>query len=264
MINHARTLLLNRTGAATGGYSGQLGAEYVPPDFAAVTGLPPALTNIRRLLFGADPDEVYANYRVRQYMALLHCTELYEFVTDLDSRITYDVLADELFYATAFGMTASADGMSFTGELPSPDSSGKSCHKWRISQTGAATVTIVRKTPPQTTVVESTAFTDGLSDLMTLPGTSVQFRITDQEGQVWDVVGYARPQKSLGQLAVEVRTAGAQYLNDLFGVGSLRAATEPFLTFYNLWNDHPELAYQFGGLLLAVIYYTDLIRMQNA
>jgi hypothetical protein len=68
VINHCRTLLLNRDGR--GYVVGVPGEEYTPPEFRAVA-LPRALQRVWQCLFGTDPDRPYLHYRVRQYLALL-------------------------------------------------------------------------------------------------------------------------------------------------------------------------------------------------
>lgn len=100
MINHARTLLMNVAGAP--GFNGELGEEIVPPDFIPAA-LPGSINTLRRTLFGADPDRVMLNYRARQLMQVLHSTPLVEYVTSLDSRITYDFSDDPFSNALLFG-----------------------------------------------------------------------------------------------------------------------------------------------------------------
>ena len=85
MINHARTLLLNRDGV---GHHGYVGEEYSPTEYHAVE-LPSFCHNVRLALFGQQPDWLMYNYRARELMQMLHATELAGFVTDLDSRVTY-------------------------------------------------------------------------------------------------------------------------------------------------------------------------------
>lgn len=79
LINHARTLLLNKAASATQG-------EYIDPEFLPQT-LPEWLTNIYRCIFDGvvDPE-----MRIRQIMQILHLTELRDYVLELDPRITYD------------------------------------------------------------------------------------------------------------------------------------------------------------------------------
>ena len=99
MINHVRTLLLNRGRDGTPRTSP--GEEYVPPTFA-----PRALTTPLRTafttLYGGDPDRLMLNYRLRQLTALLHSTELEEYVLAKDPRVTYLPL-DGAFFDGVFG-----------------------------------------------------------------------------------------------------------------------------------------------------------------
>ena len=83
MINHVRTLLLNQTGG-----SPVRGEQYVPPEFAEIP-LSTQLMNVREQLFGTNPSRETLNYRLAQYLTLIHATELREFVTALDPRLTY-------------------------------------------------------------------------------------------------------------------------------------------------------------------------------
>jgi len=94
MINHARTLLLNKS--ANTYQPGTLGEEYVPP-YSALT-LPSYLTLPRKILLGTDPDKVFLNFRMHELLNLIHQTELSEFVYALDPRITYDPTDNSEFF----------------------------------------------------------------------------------------------------------------------------------------------------------------------
>lgn len=86
MINHARTLLLNKSSAEYA--PGDLGEEYLPPDYRAVV-LPTKIDLARKIIFGADPDPDFVNFRLFELLSLIHNTELAEFIYALDSRVTY-------------------------------------------------------------------------------------------------------------------------------------------------------------------------------
>ena len=89
MINHARTLLVNRPPVRAdyvdGGYDGY---EYIAPNFKPVT-LPSRLLTLRKMLFGSNPDGLFVGLRARELMSYIHQTELAEYVYALDSRVTY-------------------------------------------------------------------------------------------------------------------------------------------------------------------------------
>jgi hypothetical protein len=86
MINHARTLLLNKSSANY--MPGSLGEEYIPPGYVAVA-LPTHINTARKILFGANPDQEFVNFRLYELLSLIHNTELAEFVYALDPRVTY-------------------------------------------------------------------------------------------------------------------------------------------------------------------------------
>ena len=98
MLNHARTLLVNYDAATGGtkGFSGHLAEELIDPDYRAKI-LPPYLQTIRNILFGNGASREVVNSKARAYLALLHATELKEFVTDLDPRISYDFSDKDVF-----------------------------------------------------------------------------------------------------------------------------------------------------------------------
>ena len=164
MLNHARTLLVNFDGTA--GFSGHLGEELLDPDYKQRV-LPTYLQTIRSILFGRDPSREVINARARAYMALLHSTELEEFVTELDPRISYDFQGRGIFDNAEDYYFSLGDVVDRLDGAPDPD-------------------------------------------------ILLLFKVTSVEGE-----------------------------------------REPFRTFYNLWNNHHEVAYRLGGLLLAYIYSTD-------
>ena len=86
MINHARTLLLNRT--SENYIPGRIGEEYIPPGYVE-TQLPTHINTARKILFGARPDPEFVNFRLCELLSLIHNTELAEFVYALDPRVTY-------------------------------------------------------------------------------------------------------------------------------------------------------------------------------
>lgn len=259
VINHARTLLINRKPDNVS-YGGQLGDEYYPSNYVPVMSMPTYLSSIRNMLLGANPDRVFLNYRARQYMALLHSTELLEFVLELDPRITYDVDNDDMSSDDAFGIRA-PDSIHIIGNLGSPDRLGRCYHEWDLNVLNEETIQVIRRTFPQQDSVQEYTITDGMSSRIELVGSEAAFTFNEGINEVWGVAGYARPTRDLGEIQAELESAGAPYMNDLFGVGTPLGASEPFLTFRNLWFKHPELAYRVGGVLLAVIYRMEELRV---
>ena len=262
MFNHARTLLMNVDGPNSPGED-YLGEELVPRTYRKLE-LPTYLDHVRMLLFGSDPDRAMLNYRAKQFMTLLHTTELEQAVLDLDSRITYDaadenhLVSDDVFLpvVTQHGGSES-DVMTIIGEQMTPDPVGRLRYHLVIDVLAPDTVEVKRLVPVLSSHVFDLVLTNQLSQKIDLVGTGYSFFInTDSPGAAWQVRGYMRPRWDLGQLAAMLEYAAEPTMLSLFGLTN----EEPWKTFRELWFDHPELPYSLGGLLLAVIYRTEEIR----
>lgn len=89
MINHARTLLLNISPDRADYLDANLeGYEYIPDEFSPVR-LPDRINTLRRVLFGNNPDALYAGLRVQELMTYIHQSEFADYATAFDSRVTY-------------------------------------------------------------------------------------------------------------------------------------------------------------------------------
>jgi hypothetical protein len=257
MINHARNLLINVDG--NGFFPNYIAEEIIPDDYHAKT-VPSYVSAVRKVLFGTNPDRSMLNYRCRQYLSLLHSCELEQYVLDLDPRITYDfdsasLLDNEsLFDVTAKQITGVANQLAVTGEVTPPDRTGQLLYEWSVSYTSPTTAITLLNPIRGTTAAP--VFTDGLSDRLSLPGSGLYIQHYDSAA-AWQVTYLARPQFDLGSIVADLQSINSTALLELFGVGSDLGATEPFVTFRNLWNYHYALPYKLGGLLLALIYQTD-------
>lgn len=257
MFNHARTLLLNVSGSNRPGADFP-GEEAVPSAYAAFA-FSSTLAKMRRILFGSSPDRVTLNYRLRQYLTLLHATELEEYVLSLDSRVTYWPCSRSDFVANIFGVTVSAlsdsnKALYIQGEVQADDTTGCSRTSWRVEVIDGATAKVDRDTPPSDSSVQSYSVSSGLSSPVALTGSGLYCRFKPDVGSAWVVEATARPQRELGDIVETLQ----QSLSDddlTFLFGSQPA--EPYKTFRNLWLLHEWLAYRLGGLLLAVVYRSD-------
>jgi hypothetical protein len=262
MINHARTLLMN-----VGSNKRQIGSpgeEYVPSYRPKV--LTSVLLAIRRILFGSDPDRLYLNYRLREYMTLLHSTELEEYILALDSRVTYYPTRDDVFFPGTFVNTvtqvsgSSQLSLSLQGDPVANQQLGRASHTYRLAVVGSEQVKVNTLTTPLQEDLVAVTVNNGLSSLIPLPGSGLTARISTPDvltTSVWLVEARVRPTRNMADVVTLLRTnLGATRLLELFGA----APEEPYKTFRNLWFDHPAAAYQLGGLLLAVIYRTDAIQ----
>lgn len=87
MINHARTLLLNRPASY---FNGVAMSEYIDPLFKPVD-LPVGLQAFRDILFTPGIDKFSENYIAAKLMQLLHAPELVDYTLAYDPRFTYDI-----------------------------------------------------------------------------------------------------------------------------------------------------------------------------
>ena len=258
MFNHARTLLLNISGPNNPGPD-YLGEELVPYKYAART-LSTPLQNIRRQLFGAEPDRAMLNYRANQLLSTIEKTSLQEFVTDLDSRLTYKFGEDHnlVLHETWDPKVLQVGGdisqiLTVSGSAIRPDYVGRLYHQFSISLSGTA-ITVSRETPPIKTESTDYSLTNGLSPAFDLLYTGYQIYVnTVSDLAAWSISGYLRPQLSFDDIVQSPDKVGEPTLVALFGTKNV----EPWSTFKNLWYDSPDVIYRLGAITLALIYRTD-------
>jgi hypothetical protein len=75
----------------------------------------------------------------------------------------------------------------------------------------------------------------------------------------WYIIARATPEPAITTVIPLLEMLGEPIFLKLFGV----AEVEPYVTFKNLWFDHPLPAYRLAGLVLAVIYRTEELRAKN-
>lgn len=262
MINHLRTLLRNRDGR---GWSATVpGEEYAPPEFRALA-LPAPLKNVHAVLFGARPDLAFLNYRLRQYLTIVHASPLAEFVTALDPRITY-LGADNIFIAPniytpqVLALPGTLPALRTFGAPLAPDVTGRMQHIFRVDAVDSGTIQVARQSSPAQKVLFNPTFAGGLSSPMELPGAGYKFRVeVVAGGEAWLVSFYNRPQWDLGQIAANLDSLSFEAQTALFGTD----AAEPYKSWRNLWNQHQELPTRLGAVVLALGYRMEELRTNN-
>lgn len=131
MINAIYSLIRNADGRGAPTTDDE---EYTPLDYRAVE-LPAELRAVRDVLFGRDPDHRAVCYRLRQYMACVHATELHEHVLAyFDPRITYLPLPDGPSFASTVEVTPIGhdNRLYLGGELPREDGAGRASYRWLV------------------------------------------------------------------------------------------------------------------------------------
>lgn len=260
MINHARTLLMNVLADSTALLT-LPGEEIIPPEFRPRGRAHTAAA--REVLFGTNPDRYLLNYRCRQYLSLLHATELDHYLTALDARVTYD-FADQPFYdedlfrPIAVQIAGTATDLYLQGAAGPPDGSGRMRRVWQLSVVSGETARVRLETPLSQEIVAYTV-SNQLSSPVGLPGSQLIARFRPQVGAAWRIEVLSRPQRDLSQIEAATHDLPAEVLELLFRDPLDTADVEPWQTFRALWEAHPVMAYRLGGFLLALIYQLDRI-----
>jgi hypothetical protein len=258
MINHARTLLLNRNGASRPPADFFL-EEYVPASFAALT-LPGYLKTIYNTLVGETADDAWANFRMRQYTTILHSTEFASYALTLDERITYlrtRSTLNEIETRVVTPLNILAGSAYILGTILPSISQPRLLYEWKMEMTSSSTVTIRDLRTGAESAAEVTV-TEGLSNLIGLTGQSdLYVRLENPVvGAAWKISVFASPLQDLTTLVNSLRQTGGATLGRLFST-----SVAPYNTFKELWDKHPFLSYQLSGLLLAFIYRAEEIRV---
>lgn len=255
MYNHARTLLVNLKGSSDI-FSDVPGDEPIPEQYRQLE-LPTYLDTFRSRLFGARPDRAMLNYRAAQILTMISTTELQTHILALDSRITYTT--QNLFLNSVFEpyvqRYAGNNALTLRGKPISPDAAGVCKYDFRVEVVGGNAV-VRRITWPKTEETTVLTITDGLSQNIRLPYSDYTFCVNSDTAASWVIRGYLRPTSSLSVLAEGFKTIGEPNLLQLFGTSQ----EEPYRTFQQCWENHPELSYRLGGLVLAIIYRTEELR----
>ncbi len=192
-------------------------------------------------------------------MTLLHGGPLVEFVTALDTRITYATADNSLTSPEPFLPVvtringATDDKLTVLGAPLAPDLNGRRYHLINVG-VSASGAQVTRRTPPEQNTFFAYELTQGLSPSLTLLGTGYSFKLnTLNPVALWEVVVLNRPVKELGTISAELDLLSEPTLAALFGITN----AEPFATFRRLWFNNRELPLRLGAFLLAVAYRTE-------
>lgn len=258
MINHARTLLMNVSGASN--QRQNTGEEYIPAGYLPVA-LPSYLLAARRLLLGSSPDRYFLNYRVHELMAYLHQTELAEYVYALDPRVTYWPENDAPFFDSPWRVTIeqtqgpSTTKLSVNGRPIIDNATGRCLNTFTLAVVNSGdNLALAGASNDLVPLIVS----GGLSNAVALEKSGLSVLVNQPiAGSRWSVTTFAKPAPVIASALPALEIIGEPTLLELFGV---LTTEEPYATFKNLWIDHPNPVYRLGGFVLAMIYRTEEIR----
>lgn len=256
MINHVRTLLLNRDATSTS--LSDYGYEYIPPDYRACR-LPTRTEWVRRALFGAIPDIAGLNYRLRQYMALLHSPELVSYVVADDARLTYNPYDNRPFAETHMPLVTWLSGnmpVNFVIEPGALQSrSGRLQYRWLCF--GNTEETYDPDNAPRGSVALPPSWVGGLSAPIPLPESDGIFLQLGGSGTVpqdtLQVTLIKQPAMALADIPAYLeRVLVEDVTHELF------RDTPP--EWADWWTNETQLHLRLGGVLLALAKRVDAAR----
>ena len=151
MINHIRTLLLNKSSAVAGPATGIPACEYVPADFGPVA-VPTDILPVRAALRLDDSNVFRLNHTLAWLMRLLHAPEFAPYTQLFDPRVTYDFTDDSyrdlrMNYVTVddYGSSGAVRleyGHSTYATLPDALKNLAGPVRWRVRRLGDSAVAI--------------------------------------------------------------------------------------------------------------------------
>lgn len=261
MVNHLRTLLLNRLPTELA-YPDYYLEEYEPPDFAPVT-LPSSYRRAYAILFGTTGDRALGNYRVRQYLAALNSGALREFITTWDNRVTHDHPVTDFPQPSATWRPGASAwpvaAWNLLGDYAQADDE-QLVRTWDLTLLTAATIQLALR--PRPAVNLAYAWGSGsagqrVSAPIALPGStlSVSFQegavFPDNQGPSAVLTVVSRPRTGLAVVMAQLAAMSEEDLAEIFGIHQARGSAEPLPTFRNCFYLHSNPLLVLGGFLLA-------------
>jgi hypothetical protein len=214
------------------------------------------LTTAYRVIFGNNPDRALINWRLREFLPILHGTPMLQSVLDLDPRVTYLPFNDNLYQQISAGPVTEPQGGTTAKLYPiiADDEDDQIYYRWLITVLNATDVEVkilsnpVSIPPP---IVTNYIVAGGLSSIVPLGGSAHSVRFQPTIGASWLLTVLQRPTKDL--MAVYDHAKSGLLLDTriaLFGFEPI----EPYLSFKNVWEESPHPSWQLCGVLLALGY----------
>lgn len=248
MINHIRTLLLNRPSAGLPEFGSV--EEFTPPDYHPVSDTPDVLA-LRHALFGIRPDVVFLNYRAHMLMRMLHASMWSDYITHADSRITYDITAKHFRSLPLLKIAPSAAlPVSVVGQHWADERIGICSKTWHVRVTGSTKLQV-------STINTGSVIEIPREDVITLPTSSLSLAMpsTATTGFFVSITAVAKPVKTLADVLNAVDSGIAQQAAaTIFN----RVDSAELLQLYDRWVNEPVMLSRYAALLFGLAKYTEL------
>ncbi len=253
MINRVRTLLMNR--GREGNDLRLPGEEYIPAEFVR-RQQPAWLRRIYTRLFGATPDRLFINYRMRQLMQMIHATPLAEFVSVDSTDITYLPFRDEL-NGTLFQQTITPTGVAYLhGGHVADEAAGQTGYAWTVRLIAEDTVRVTTLTPVEAYVDVPVTFSGGLSNVIPLiPKRLTTSFNTAAVGFSYRVESVVRPTTDLTAVLTSAFN-GAEGLDTLNLFNPTIAAEQTM--YHDIWTKHTQFVMRYAAVCLAIANFTEV------
>jgi hypothetical protein len=282
MINHIRTLLLNENGSNKPGYAFSL-EEYVPDDFKADT-LVFGCKKIWNVLFGTSPDRAYKNWRLFQLSRLAESSDLLEYWSKFDSRLTHfnkpkvdrsleygrvqvnragDNHASIVYTVSERGLTVDNTlsepnqvvdpeiiGVNLSGRPIADDTRGRCLSYWKLSLDMSNELEVTNINEPNIYESYILTFSSNLSQQINLHGSGiiVQFRPVAASSS-WVLDAVAAPAMDLGTVL-----ANLDILSDTDTDFIFSGAFPEYSVFKSYWKENKDSAERLSAITLALGY----------
>lgn len=252
MINRVRTLLMN-----CGRMGNDLrlpGEEYIPAEFVRRVQ-PVWLRRIYTRLFGATPDRLFINYRMRQLMQLIHATPLAEFVSADNTDITYLPFRDELD-SSLFKQIVTPSGSAYLhGGHVADEAVGQTSYTWTVRLIAEDTVRVTSLIPAETYVDVPVTFSGRLSSVIPL----IPKLLTTSFNEA--AIGFNYRVQSTVRPVVDLAAVLSSAFNGAVGLDTLNLFNPAIATeqqmYYDIWTNHPQFVMRYAAVCMAIANFTE-------
>lgn len=284
-VNHHVTLLRNnRTLQKAGDID--CGQEFFIDERHKTLLVSSGIQTVLDTLFGSKPERCYFNVRMFQLLQVIHSTEFAPLITEKWPRISYNIDSTEILEAPFGEITTTsildpgqpAVSLSVVGDLIPDHDLGRLLQSWIVKvQLNAGFWGTPYAFPwGGFREVKITNLLDGSSELIQTEDTNVfPLKTTAPAEQVLflrfataasdvplgthTVAGLANPVEDLVTVEKRIRELGEDTLDEVF-----TGAADEIVLGKQLFENHIALPYRLTGLMLALIFKLEEVRLQGS